>query len=797
MAPSQVNPTPAEEEDASGGEEDIEESDEEQHPDDDEVHDHEEEDDAAGTDVDEVAAAAGDEEDAVAAAGESDFEGEGEDEHEDGGEYDEDDGVDDSLLETAELDVGEEEEEDMAEDDDAMEEDAEDAEEEEHVEGDPSEDNGADDEKEAEGEAQDGTAGEGEEGEGEDSKGEGNSKKSDDANKDGEGKKESDWETTKAGKEATKRDMTATPVVPTKKNENKEGEAKKAPKEKGSQRKAKAASKTKPDVPMSAREVIEIDDGPVHMKTKADPWTPREDSLLLQAVLRSRGRAGRPVEKQDEAGDEDWDDIASDVRSRTAVQCLQRYMSLYGDGKSKPPVEKEQEKEPEKKTWTPEEESTLANHMKQSADGRFDPTAVFSALPKWTDLEVRSKWYELLVTLKAAVQSSRPWTKSEEKMLVEHVQKEVAKMKVVEVVVPGRSNAETEEKQRDLMASLLFTVVNAQQWSVSEDLLIVDKMQRSISRDFDPNVDINRSIVPGRSREDVQDRWKKLCFTMSLMVARRTQLGGNGNDKGDDDDDEVEIIPTPRANLKRGRPTKVQEMAAKKNKLSGKGKSDWSTDEKAILQDLVSRHGKNWTKVSSHLPGRTARDCEKKYEWTDDEECVLIAMRAQKKLYGEVSACLPGRSAGDVKHHWESDIKEKFKLYGEDHLVSAATQQFQAGALDRVWGGKKKVPEFPGGPPKVPPQAPPPVPGYQQPPMYHQPQNPYHHQMPPGGYMPNASYPHAGPPHASYPPYAHPGYGAPPAYGGQPPHASPPAAAAYGARAQGKKNGKNEKTTSF
>jgi myb proto-oncogene protein len=89
----------------------------------------------------------------------------------------------------------------------------------------------------------------------------------------------------------------------------------------------------------------------------------------------------------------------------------------------------------------------------------------------------------------------------------------------------------------------------------------------------------------------------------------------------------------------------------------------WAEDEDSKLRDAVQRHGgKNWGAITALVPGRTKKQCCKRWhlsngrtgKWTEDEDIKLKnAVRTHGgKDWDAISALVPGRARSQCRSRW-------------------------------------------------------------------------------------------------------------------------------------------------
>lgn len=100
-------------------------------------------------------------------------------------------------------------------------------------------------------------------------------------------------------------------------------------------------------------------------------------------------------------------------------------------------------------------------------------------------------------------------------------------------------------------------------------------------------------------------------------------------------------------------------------------KGSWTREEDETIINFVRDNGcKNWTRLSSLLPGRIGKQCRERYRnhldpninhsnWTDEEDILLFKLHNQ---YGnkwvKISSMMPGRSDNSIKNRWNSTLKK-------------------------------------------------------------------------------------------------------------------------------------------
>jgi len=115
-----------------------------------------------------------------------------------------------------------------------------------------------------------------------------------------------------------------------------------------------------------------------------------------------------------------------------------------------------------------------------------------------------------------------------------------------------------------------------------------------------------------------------------------------------------------------------------KEEARNKGKRQpWQAYEDEQVIDLVNKHGQSWALISSMMEGRTGKQIRDRYlnklrpdikndEWNNEEDQLLISLYHELgRKWSKIATHLPGRTEGQVKNRFYSHISKKL-LNSED-----------------------------------------------------------------------------------------------------------------------------------
>jgi hypothetical protein len=296
--------------------------------------------------------------------------------------------------------------------------------------------------------------------------------------------------------------------------------------------------------------------------------------------------------------------------------------------------------------WTEDEDIKLKAAVQ--THGGKDWAAIASMVPGRTKKQCRDRWHNVFdprIALTAG--STGAWTKDEDLKLKAAVQTHGGKnWNKIASMVPGRTKLQCKNRWHGVLdPSIALTAGRTCKWTEDEDI----KLKKAVQMHGGKNWAAITAMVPDRTFNQCNNRWRHVL--------------------------------DPRIALTAG------------------SRDAWTEDEDIKLKKAVQMHGgKDWAAIASMVPGRTKKQCNKRWHdaldpninltagstgaWTEDED---LKLKAAVKIHGgknwnKMAAMVPGRTKRQCQNRWyESRIALTAGSTGtwtedEDLTLKAAVQ---------------------------------------------------------------------------------------------------------------------------
>ena len=135
-------------------------------------------------------------------------------------------------------------------------------------------------------------------------------------------------------------------------------------------------------------------------------------------------------------------------------------------------------------------------------------------------------------------------------------------------------------------------------------------------------------------------------------------------------------------------------------------KKTWSADEDQQLMQLLTVYTtKQWSQISTHLPGRSGKQCRERWRnhldptvvkgnWTEEEDRIIFEReKAVGRKWSEIAKALPGRSDNAVKNRFYSTQRKSERRKHKTQRLNASkkleeTAELAAIAIDGLLDGE-------------------------------------------------------------------------------------------------------------
>jgi hypothetical protein len=348
-------------------------------------------------------------------------------------------------------------------------------------------------------------------------------------------------------------------------------------------------------------------------------WTLEEDAKLTRAVAHTSKR------KRGKEYKTNWTAISELFPGRTRIQCWNRWNDVLD-----PTIGQTSGRKGSR--WTAVQDSKLKDAVQTHGD--MDWVAISLLVPGRTRKQCKERWHSTLnpsIALMAGRKGIK-WTAVEDSKLKVAVQRHGDKDWVaISLLVPGRTKKQCSYRWHDtLNPSIALMAGRTGKWTAVED----SKLKVAIQRHGDKDWVAISLLVPGRTRKQCSYRWHcAMNPSIALMAGRKgfkwtvdedRQLNEAVRKHGDKDQtngdkDWVAIsamVPgRTRKQCNRRWHTTFNPSIA----LTGGSKGKWAEDEDSKLKYAVQTHGDNdWVAISEMVPGRTGIQCKSRWHYVLD-----------------------------------------------------------------------------------------------------------------------------------------------------------------------------------
>jgi hypothetical protein len=360
------------------------------------------------------------------------------------------------------------------------------------------------------------------------------------------------------------------------------------------------------DVDANADTVTETQSNPMATRATAR-WTPEEDAKLTSGVANTHNT---------KSGKRDWVAIAVLVPGRTRKQCFRRWKDVLD-----PSMDLANGRTGK---WSENEDIKLKDAVQLRGDK--DWVAIAALVPGRTKMQCYGRWHCALdPNIDRANGRTGTWTKDEDTKLKDSVQMHSGKdgqdWAAITLLIPGRTKCQCRSRWHGALdPSIDRSPGRVGTWTEDEDIKLLDAVHMRGGKNWGAIA----TLVPGRTSSQCHDRWRKV---LNPSIERTTGLIGK-----------------------------------------------WTEDEDIKLKDAVQTRGdKDWVAIAMLVPGRTNRQCRRKWQdtldlridrapgragrWTEDEDIKLLdAVQLHGKDWAAITALVPGRTKKQCSRRWHSAL---------------------------------------------------------------------------------------------------------------------------------------------
>jgi hypothetical protein len=281
--------------------------------------------------------------------------------------------------------------------------------------------------------------------------------------------------------------------------------------------------------------------------------------------------------------------------------------------------------------WTPEEDAKLTSAVAKTKkkclvmEHRIDWVAIAALVPRRTNLQCQSRWYNALnPSIDQTSGRTGKWKEDEDIKLKAAVQTDGGKnWAAIAELVPGRTKIQCRNRWRNVLdPSITLTAGRADKWTEDEDLKLKNSVQTRGGKSWDEIA----ALVQGRTRKQCFNRWRN---TLDPSIALTTGRTGKWTE-----DEDIKLKNSVHmhggkgwkaiAALVQGR-TKIQccnrwhDLLDPSIDLTAGRKGKWARDEDIKLKAAVQTHGgKSWDEIAALVQGRTRKQCFNRWHYVLD-----------------------------------------------------------------------------------------------------------------------------------------------------------------------------------
>jgi hypothetical protein len=359
-------------------------------------------------------------------------------------------------------------------------------------------------------------------------------------------------------------------------------------------------------------------------------WTPEQDAKLTKAV-KKHGK--------------NWVAVAAMVPGRAREQCHQRWVCTLDPANGK------------KGKWTPEEDIKLTKAVKKH--GKHWGSVAAMVLGR-TNRQCRERWVDSLDP--TIGKNVGKWKPEEDAELTEAVKKHGTECWVtVAAMVPGRAREQCRQRWTNTVDPANGKK-NVGKWKPEEDA----KLAKAVKKHGNYWVTVAASFSD-RTNDQCRERWIRALDPVNGMKGKWTPEEDAKLAKAVKKHGNHWVTVAASFSGRTNDQCRERWIRALDPVNGMKGK--WKPEEDAKLAKAVENHGDDWVVVAVMVPGRTNRQCSKRWtqtldranenkgNWIPEENAKLTkAVKKHGKNWVAVAAMVSGRTRDQCRQRWVSTL---------------------------------------------------------------------------------------------------------------------------------------------